>query len=468
MGKLQGASRDWGTPIKVGGELGKLGGEASSRGKQTMGSPVGQAVLGNPFPLIQQWDPHNPVVQKYAAANVKVLDPGAVYQSLEGGLKALKGMKAFAADFRSDTGDIDLRKSAAGQAINNVLAAFAQGNSREWGVDQFDYNVRYRKLTLAVHVRHHQTGDGITVYDLTQRFSASCSFYPSWSVSATLDLGGYYPVISTSAFAALEEGDIIGYYETISPDALGKWYHHEQTNQFTTKLTEFNKEYGAANVYFASPGFVQKAATDTLVRIAANAVLSGGYSLYPTIMSDCKQLIAGELPNLVIWLSSRGIANAEPLAQDLLSGKYPTLKTARATLQLRIVTVPYSSRGGIQIGNYTNWSPWVTVNHFAYVVILQDLAPKVPVRPVVSPSPAPATKIYFSLNNRTSSLVTFVVGTARLSLAGGQSEKYWTTSQTPYVEILEGTTYRSFPVITNAVYALEVNPTTRQVALYKQ
>jgi hypothetical protein len=379
LNKLQAATRG------IGGELGKLGGEASDLTKQ---GEAGAAQLGGEVSgLVKQGeaaaaqlDPtaalRNELASARSAAMSKLprLSPEVIFGWVQGSLqqRIVDELRKMGALYDASTGNFDLRPTRAGQFLAQCAYGFAQGNKRQGGAEEFTYNVPNELLTLRLYAVHCQSwgkvipGTGpVDLYSVTQRAAFWYNFRTG-SGGFDIDLGPLAPRMTTRTAEKLEAGDLIGAAEAAAPGEAGKLAPLETQDNYDQLVRQYQAHYGAGNVYFASRDFVNNVSPDTAARYVANGIITLGASVYPEIMHDVANLAQQELPRVAEFLKAHEMREAETAARRLLSGQ-PPLQSWPVTFEL--IPVQYASRNRV-LGRVN--TPWRRENHLAFVIIWDD------------------------------------------------------------------------------------------------
>lgn len=305
-----------------------------------------------------------------------------------------------------------------GKVLTHWLQNFAQGNKRDGRVEELSFNVKTRRLKVRLMAKHCQSwgkiipGQGeVELYSVTQRATFFYDFNKG-SGSFDIDLGPLASHINTRTLEKLKEGDLVGVAEGLVPEAAGKLWNHEEKDEYDHRRSQYQTRYGAANVYFASKRFVNWAGPETIGKYVLDGVVTGGSSVYPQIMHDVETRAQEELPPLIDWLKSRGMANAESAARQLLTGHTPRWPF----LKFEMIPVRYSSR---EKPLHAVTTPWRNVDHLAFVVVWTEGGPSTDTKKGGSGHPdtttahpgdkqkAAAKTIHVRLTNRTSHRVSF-------------------------------------------------------------
>ena len=307
--------------------------------------------------------------QSRANREIRWFNPGMIVQQVETALTQQVNAVALrsGASFNPQTGDVDLRGTAMGRMLHNLLFQFAQGNQREAGVPEFRFNVGNLALVVRLYVRHRQSwgkvfpGQGpVDLIDVTQ--TAMLQFdLKAGKGDFSIDTGPWGPKISPGTLDQLRSGNLIGLAQSMTPDGLGELARLETGDDLDEIENSYYTRFGRGNIYFPSRSFAEFATPEQLAKYAVNGIISLGTDVWPEIMADLQQQAQAELPALVAWLASRGIQDAENIAGQLISGHVPELPT----ISFQLISVPFRSRNVTPVGVAT---PWRTVNHITFAV----------------------------------------------------------------------------------------------------
>jgi hypothetical protein len=381
---------------QIGGELGRIGGEASDllRGGGGAVSDAlkrGAAAVGDEAARL---DPSVALMRELEAERSRAMgtlrwfDPETILGQIGATLSQAVDATVLrtGASFNPQTGDVDLRGTSIGRTLQAWLFRFAQGNHREAAVQEFRFNVPSRVLVVRLFVRHQQTwgkvfpGQGpVDLYSVAQTAMVRFDFNAGTGDFA-IDTGPWGPRIAPGTFQRLESGDFLGVAQGLIPQGVGDLARLETSDDLDEVENSYSIRFGRGNVHFPSRGFAEFATPERLARYVVNGVISLGTDVWPEIMSDLQGQARAELPALVEWLRSRGLAEADSIAEQLISGRVPELPS----ISFRLLAVPFRSRNVTPVGAAT---PWRTVNHLTFIVIWHG--PPQAERPPTGLRPAP-------------------------------------------------------------------------------
>ncbi|HEY7315400.1 MAG TPA: hypothetical protein VH643_39085 [Gemmataceae bacterium] len=311
--------------------------------------------------------------RKDAMKGLRKLDPEEVFQRIQKAIQTRIAAEVRKSGVKYDarTGVADLRGTQMGKILTHWLESFAQGNKRAGRVEELSFNVKTHRLAARLYVKHCQSwgkvipGQGeVELYSVTQRAIFHYDFRKG-AGDFDIDLGPLAPRINTRTIEKLQEGDLVGIAEALALEAVGKLWNHEEKDEYLQRVNQYRARYGAANVYFASKTFVNWATPETIGKYVLNGVVTGGASVYPQIMHDAEARAREELPALTEWLKTRGMANAESAARQLLTGRAPRWPF----LKFEMLPVRYSSR---EKPLHAVTTPWRNVNHLAFAIVWSD------------------------------------------------------------------------------------------------
>lgn len=374
--------------------------------------------------------------RKVALKDLRKFDPDEVFRRVQRAIETRVSaeLRKNGAKYDKRSGEMDLRGTEMGKVLTHWLSSFAQGNKRAGRVDELSFNVKTRRLTVRLYAKHCQSwgkvipGQGeVELYSVTQRAVFHYDFRKG-SGDFDIDLGPLAPRINTRTLKKLQEGDLVGMAEALAPEALGKAWNHEEKNEYDQRVSEFQRRYGARNVYFASKKFVNWASPETIGKYVLNGVITGGTSVYPQIMRDAETRAREELPALTAWLRQRGLGNADTAARQLLTGHTPRWPF----IKFEMIPVRYSSR---EKPLHAVTTPWRNVNHLAFVIVWTDNEARKDTSATVkqgghtaNPVPVAAARtILVSFTNRTPHAVTFHLNGGKglsTTLRAGQKQSF--------------------------------------------